>query len=140
MKRLVLAGALLSAACGGGYGSPSPTPTPTVTETANYTGTTRSTSATSCTGDSHAFTAADGAISVTLVSTSTNENLTAQICPPNSLTCTLTRRQINIGQTIESTRQGGESQVLSFLPLNCGTGAPPSPDPITYTARVTYRR
>jgi hypothetical protein len=139
MKRLLLAAALLSATCGGGYGG-SPTPTPTGTETANYTGTTRSTSATSCTGDSHAFTAADGAISVTLVSTSTNENLTAQICPPNSLTCTLTRRPINIGQTIDAARQGGASQVLSLLPLNCGTSAPPSTDPITYTARVTYQR
>ena len=138
MRRLVLAAALLSATCGGGYSSPSPAAT--VTETANYTGTTRSTSATSCTGDSHTFTAADGAITVTLVSTSTNENLTAQICPPNSQTCTLTRRQINIGQTIETPRQGGASQVLSLLPLNCGTTAPPSTEPITYNARITYRR
>ena len=139
MKRLALAAALLSATCGGGS-SPSPSPTPVVTETANYTGTTRSTSATTCTGDSHSFNAVDGSISITLVSTSTNENLTAQICPPASQTCTLTRRPINIGQTIEAPRQGGTSQVLSLLPLNCGTGAPPSPDPITYTARVTYQR
>jgi hypothetical protein len=138
MKRLLLAAALLSATCGGGYGSP--TPTPTVAETATYTGTTRSASATSCTGDSHPFAAAEGAITVTLVSTSTNENLTVQICPPDSLTCTLTRRQINIGQTIDATRQGGASQVLSLLPLNCGTSAPPSTDPITYNTRVTYRR
>ena len=138
MKRLLLAAALLSASCGGG--SSSPTPAPTVTETANYTGTTRSASATSCTGDSHPFTAAEGAVTVTLVSTSTNENLTVQICPPNSLACTLTRRQINVGQTIEAPRAGGASQVLSLLPLNCGTSAPPSTDPITYNARVTYRR
>jgi len=138
MKQLALAAALLSATCGGGSG-PTPSPTP-VTETTTYTGTTRSSSATSCTGDSHAFNAADGAIAVMLVSTSTTENVTAQICPPNSLTCTLTRRQINIGQTIDAPRQGGTSQVLSLLPLNCGTGAPPSPDPITYTARVTYQR
>jgi hypothetical protein len=140
MKRLALAAALLSATCGGGGGGgPTPSPTP-VTETANYTGTTRSTSPTTCTGDSHTFNAVDGSISITLVSTSTNENLTAQICPPASQTCTLTRRQINIGQTIEAPRQGGASQVLSLLPLNCGTGAPPSPDPITYSARVTYQR
>jgi hypothetical protein len=139
MKRVLLAGALLSATCGGGYGS-SPSPTPVVTETANYTGTTRSTSATTCTGDTHSFNAVDGSISITLISTSTNENLTAQICPPASQTCTLTRRQINIGQTIEAPRQGGAAQVLSLLPLNCGTGAPPSPDPITYNARVTYQR
>jgi hypothetical protein len=138
MKRLVLAAALLSASCGGGTASPSPTPA--VTETANYTGTTRSTGPTTCTGDSHSFTAVEGSISITLVSTSTNENLTAQICPPASQTCTLTRRQISIGQTIEAPRQGGASQVLSLLPLNCGTGAPPSPEPITYNARVTYQR
>ena len=138
MKQLALAAALLSATCGGGSG-PSPTPSP-VAGTANYTGTTRSTSATTCTGDTHSFNAVDGSISITLVSTSTNENLTAQICPPASQTCTLTRRQINIGQTIDAPRQGGASQVLSLLPLNCGTGAPPSPNPITYSARVTYQR
>jgi hypothetical protein len=137
MRCCWFAAILLITACGGGYGGPSPSPT---VETATYSGTTRSTGATSCTGDSHSFTAVDGAISVTLVSTSTNEDLTAQICPPNSLDCTLTRQRINIGQTLEATRRGGSAQILSLLPLNCGTGAPPSPDPITYSARVTYRR
>jgi hypothetical protein len=90
--------------------------------------------------DTHAFTAADGSISITLVSTSTNEDLTAQICPPASPDCTRTRQRINIGQTIDAPRQGGSAQVFSLLPLNCGTAAPASPNPINYSARVTYRR
>lgn len=135
---LLLSTLPLTAGCGGSPSSPGimgPQP-------ASYTfgGTTRATGPGSCTGDSHPFEAPEGQIAITLVQTTPAESLTVQVCP-NSTTyaqtdCTVTRRVINVGQTIAEPRRGGSAQSLSLLPLTCGTNAPPSPHPIAYTAMV----
>ncbi len=129
---------LAASGCGGGG-----TSGPTGVATQTFTGSTSAQAAGSCTGDTHRFNAGDGAISVTLARTSTGEALTAEICPGASNTssdCTLSRRRIDIGQTLSGARRGGVSQVLSLLPLTCGAGGPPPAGPIAYTASVTYPR
>jgi hypothetical protein len=130
---------LAALASGCGKSSPAaPTPVPT-TET--FTGTARANGPGNCSGDSHSFSAAAGAIAVTLVQTSPPEHMTVQICSVASATeCSLTRRQIDVGQTIEVPRNGLSTQTLSLLPLTCGTNAPPSPSPIAYTATVRYSK
>jgi hypothetical protein len=127
----------LAAGCGGGG-----TSGPDGVETQTFTGSTSAQAAGSCTGDTHRFNAGDGTVSVTLAGTSTGDALTAEICPGASTSndCTLSRRRIDIGQTLSATRRGGVSQVLSLLPLTCGAGGPPPAGPIDYTATVTYPR
>lgn len=118
-------------------------PSGTVTETLTLTGTTRAFAAGACQGDNHSFTAAEGAISVTLTRTTPAESLTVQICPlmaAGSDACTFSRQRIDVGQTLRAARRGGAEQSLSLLPLTCGTNAPPSPEPISYTAMLTFQR
>ncbi len=100
-------------------------------------GTARAISAGSCTGDTHPFSAEPGTIAVTLVQTTPPESMTVQICSA-STDCTLTRRRIDVGQTIEAPRNGRPEQTVSLLPLTCGTNAPPSPTPIAYVVTVKY--
>lgn len=141
--RLTLACILACSAACGGSSPPGPGSTGTVTETLNVSGTTRANGPGSCTGETHAFDAAAGTIAITLTQTTPSESLTVQICPPSGSaggSCTFTRRQINVGQTLEAERQGGSQQHVSLLPLTCGTNAPPSPEPITYTARIVYQK
>lgn len=124
-----------------GCGQRSPaSPSPVLT-TDTFTGSARANGPGSCTGDSHAFAAAAGTIAVTLVQTTPAENMTVQICSvASSQDCSLTRRQIDVGQTIEVARNGLTAQTLSLLPLTCGTNAPPSPAPIAYTVTVRYTK
>lgn len=127
---------LLLAGCGGG-GSPA---APGGTETVTFSGTAASTSASSCTGDTHSFPAGEGTVSVTLVETSTQHPMSAQICENGvgSSTCTLVRTRIEIAQTLNAPRKGGRNQVLSMLPGSCGIpGAMPEPM-VGYTVRVSY--
>lgn len=113
-------------------------PSPVVTSE-TFTGTARANGPGSCSGDAHTFSAQPGTIAVTLVQTTPAENMTVQICSVSSATdCSLTRRQINIGQTLETPRNGLTNQTVSVLPLTCGTDAPPSPSPISYTITVRY--
>ena len=106
-----------------------------------FTGTARASGPGNCSGESHAFSAASGTIAVTLVQTTPAESMTVQICSVSSSTdCTLTRRRIDVGQTIEAPRNGLVQQSLSLLPLTCGTNAPPSPEPIAYVVTVKYFR
>ena len=116
----------------------------TATETQVFTGTTRAVGPGTCSGDTHTFTAAEGDISVRLVSTTPAESLTVEICEPSVVDkpagCTLGRTRIDVGQTLVRVRRGGPQQVLSLLPLTCGTDAPPSAEVISYTAAVTFRR
>jgi hypothetical protein len=130
---------MLTAACG--KSSPSNPSSNPVPQTETFTGTARANGPGSCTGDAHAFSAAPGTVAVTLVQTTPAESMTVQICSVMSSTdCTLTRRQIDVGQTIEAPRNGLVQQSLSLLPLTCGTNAPPSPQPIAYVVTVKYLR
>ena len=117
---------------------------PSGTETVTFTGATRAIDATSCTGDVHQFTAGNGTIRVTLVSTSPAQSLTVEICEPGILNkpegCTIGRTPITVGQTLEAPRRGAAQQALSLLPLSCGGGGTPSTDTIAYTATVTFPR
>lgn len=145
MRRLGLTALLvLGAACGGG--SPArPSGGGTIApQTFTFTGSARALAAGSCTGDGHDFDAPEGQISITLAQTTPAEAMTVQICPSGNTysqdECTLTRRRIDIGQTLTAARRGQASrpqaQNLSMLPLTCGTNAPPSPAPIAYTVTV----
>lgn len=144
MRPLVLGFLMLAtAACGGSPTAP-PVGSGPMPQTLTFTGSARALGPGSCTGDGHAFDAPDGQIAITLVQTTPAEAMTVQICPAgNSFAqsdCTLTRRQINIGETLTAPRRGvqprPEQQTISMLPLTCGTNAPPSPSPIAYTVTV----
>lgn len=133
----------LLAACGGGGGGGSPTAPPAPrTETLTVTGSTRATGPTSCTGDSHDFVAADGAISVTLLETTGGVGLHAQVCAGNDdNNCSINQTRMAVGGTLTGTRRGGAGQTLKFLTLNCGAGNEPAPaTPIQYRATVTYQK
>jgi hypothetical protein len=141
MRRAILGMTLagLAAAIGCGKDSAPASPSSPGATLETFTGTARANGPGSCTGDAHTFLASAGTISLTLVETTPPENMTAQICSTNSATdCSLTRRQINVGQTIDIPRNNVATQSLSLLPLTCGTNAPPSPSPISYTATVRY--
>jgi len=128
--------------CGGSNEAPT-SPTGGI-ETRTFTGTTRALGPGNCTGDAHAFTAGEGAITVTLTQTSPPEALTAEICAPNVTDkprdCTLPRTRIDVGQTITAVRKISSAQSLSLLPLTCGAEGPVSASPITYTATVMHQR
>ncbi len=102
-----------------------------------FTGTARAIDPGSCTGDTHPFSAQPGTIAVTLVPPTPLESMTVQICSA-STDCTLMRRRIDVGQTIEAQRNGRPEQTLSLLPLTCGKNAPPSPTPIACAVTVKY--
>lgn len=137
-RRALLVGVV--AVCGCSTSSPTaPASSTPVLTTDTFMGTARATGPGSCTGDFHNFAASAGTIAVTLVQTTPAENMTVQICSTNSASdCSMTRRQINVGQTLEVPRNALTAQTLSLLPLTCGTNAPPSPTPIVYTATVRY--
>jgi hypothetical protein len=138
---LVAAAALLAGACGGGGGGGgggiTPPPPPT---TLNFMGTARATGPTSCTGDSHNFQAADGAISVTLVSTTNHVGMAVQVCAGgiDDNNCSINLTPIAEGQTINGARRGAAGQNLKFNTANCGGNGPVPADPVQYTARITF--
>lgn len=134
------AAALLATACGGGS-SPAP-PGPTVTDMRTFMGTARATGATSCSGDSHDFAAADGPISVTLNQSTGGIGMAVQVCAGgiDDNNCSINLMPISVGQTVSGTRRGGASQNLKLNAPNCGAGGPPPAGPISYTATVTFQR
>ena len=108
--------------------------------TQTFSGTTRQTQ-TGCTGDSHDFTAADGAISVQLLETSDAAGaLSVQICAGgiDNGNCSIRQQKINVGQTISGSRIGVAAQNLKLLGHNCVFGGPAVADPISYRVTVTY--
>ena len=138
----VLAAAAL-AACGNdgrdGFG-PSPG---LVTRTEVFEGTTRALADGTCAGDTHTFEAGAGAVSVTLFQTTPSVPLLVEICSPGTQTlprCTLTRRQITVGQTLTATRNPDVQQVLTFAPLTCGGGGVFTPTTVEYTSTVIHQR
>ena len=139
---LVLPAVLAFAGCGGSPAAPGGAGPPGGRETATFMGTTTSQGPGSCSGENHSFTAAEGTIEVTLLQTSTNVALTAQLCADGIAgpSCTIVRRRIDVGMTLSAARAGGANQVLSLLQLTCGTQAPPEPGPVSYSVRVVYPR
>ena len=105
-------------------------------------GTTTSSGSGSCSGENHSFLAGQGTVTVTLLQTSTNVALTAQLCADGvaDASCTIVRRKIDVGQTLTAERKGTANQVLSLLQLTCGAGGPPEPGPVSYSVRVVYPR
>jgi hypothetical protein len=128
-------------ACGGGSGSPAK-PTGGGTDSRTFAGTTTATGPSSCAGDRHDFQAAEGPVTVTLIESTGNAMLVAQVCAGgiDNGNCTINQTTIGVGQSLSSPRKGGPSQTLALQPLNCGGGGPPPAGPIAYTASVTYQR
>jgi hypothetical protein len=142
MNRFVAtATAVLLASCGGGPSSPPPAG-PTVSESRTFNGTTRANSPTSCGGDSHDFTAADGAVSVTLVQSTGGVSMAVQVCAGgvDNNACTINLGPIAVGQTKTGTRQGVAQQNLKLMPANCGGNGPVPAAAVDYTATVTFQR
>lgn len=140
-----LAGLVVLGGCGSSGGSPaSPTPAVTGPVTVAVTGTTRQTGVNSCSGDSHAFTAAEGQISVRLTATNDpNAALSIQVCSGSSDTgsnCAIRQQKIATGETLTGMRVGTAAQTLKFLPYACVFGATVDTTPITYTASLTHQQ
>ena len=132
-------------ACGSGSTSPTPipTPTPTVAVTRTFTGSTTHTSASGCGGDSHNFTAADGALIVTLVATSDPAAaLSVQVCANgiDNRNCSVNQQRIVVGEILNGARIGDALQNLKALPNNCVFGGPVDATPRTYTFTVTHQQ
>lgn len=132
---------LLLGACGGGGDSPT-TPAPPQTEVRTVSGTARASGANSCSGDSHDFQAAEGAISITLLQTTGGVGMGVQVCAGgiDNNNCSINLRPIVIGQTVGGARVGAASQNLKFNTANCGGGGPAPAMPIEYTATLTFLR
>ena len=127
--------------CGDGYTEPTPTPAVPVTKT--FTGSTTHTSASGCGGDSHNFSAAGGAIIVTLVATSDPAAaLSVQVCANgiDNRNCSINQQRITVGQTLSGTRIGDATQNLKALPNNCVFGGPLDTTPRTYTFTLTHQQ
>lgn len=143
-RPLALATVLLLAGCGSSGGAATSPPAPTVTVTITVAGTTRQTAVNSCSGDSHAFTAASGQISVRLIATSDPNNaLSVQVCSGASDTssnCAVTQQRITVGETLGGVRVGTSAQTLKFLPFACVFTSTLNTTPITYTAALTYQQ
>lgn len=110
--------------------------------TATFTGSTRQNGNT-CSGDSHAFDAAAGAIVVRLLETNDPARaLSVQVCAGNDTAgnCAVTQQKIAVGQSISGTRPTAERQTLKLLGYSCVFGGTPATAPITYRAEVTYQR
>ena len=148
-RRTFAAAAIIAlAGCGssGGAATPTTPTTPAVTSpvTITTTGSTRQSGINQCSGDAHTFSAAEGAISVTLTATSdSNSALSVQVCSGSSDTsanCAIKQQKIAVGQTLTGDRVGTAAQTLKFLPYACVFGSTYDPTPITYSASVTYRQ
>lgn len=131
---------LLLGSCGG---DDSPTaPAPPQTEARTVSGTARASGANSCSGDSHDFLAAEGAISITLLQTTGGVGMGVQVCAGgvDNNNCTINLRPIVVGQMVSGARIGAASQNLKFNTANCGGGGPAPAMPIEYTATLTFLR
>lgn len=135
---------LVLGGCGSSGGASTAPPAPTVTVTVAISGTTRQTAVNSCSGDSHAFTAAAGQISVRLTATSDpNNSLSVQVCSGSADTssnCAITQQRIAVGETLSGVRVGTAGQTLKFLPFACVFTGTLNTTPITYTASLTYQQ
>ena len=128
-----------STACDGN--SPSgPTPQPMTQE---FNGVSE-TFTDACRSDHHPFTAADGTVSVTLLSVHPHTSLTLLVCPaptggvfPPAADCTFYYQPIAVGQTLEATRQGGRQQWLRFFPSVCTIIGTPPEESFAWRASVT---
>jgi hypothetical protein len=111
---------------------------PRTSQTVN--GTTRAVTPTSCSSDSHDFSAGEGPVSVTLLQSTDNLTLGVQVCAGgiDNNDCTINLQRIALNQTVTGYRKGGRNQNLKFLPPNCGGGGPAPPGPVQYTAIVSY--
>jgi hypothetical protein len=128
-------------ACGGGSSAPATT-SPPVTTTETFSGTTTQSGAGSCGGDSHNFSARDGAISARLVQTSDPaQALSIQICANgiDNRNCSINQQKITVGQTLNGARIGDATQNLKMLPHSCVFGGTIVPS-VTYTVSVTYQK
>jgi hypothetical protein len=97
-----------------------------------------------CRSDYHPFTAADGTISVTLLSVDPPTSLTLLVCPPPIggvfppvAECTFYYNPIAVGQTVAARRQGGRQQWLRFFPSTCTIIGPPPEESFAWRASVT---
>jgi hypothetical protein len=130
--------------CGGSGTTPSPSNQPPTPVTVSFTGTTRQSAQSSCGGDSHDFTAAEGTISVQLVETSDPAGaLSIQVCAGGLDTrdCTINQQRIAMGQTLSGSRKGIATQNLKLLPHSCVFGGPFDPAAgITYRVSVNHLR
>jgi len=136
---LVLA-VLVFGACGPGYGGSPTAPPPPTLRTWNVAGTSQATGPQSCSGSSHDFMAAAGAITVTLVSTTGGVGMSVEVCAGgiDDHACSINLVPIAVGQTITGTLRGDAGQILKFNTANCGGGGPAPTNPVVYTATVTY--
>ena len=133
---------LVLGACGYSGGSPTapaPPPPPTVVRQ-GANGTARATGPLSCSGDSHEFVAAAGAISVTLNGTTGGVGMAVQVCAGgiDDNACSIPLVPIAVGQTVTGTRRGASGQTLKFNTANCGGGGPAPAEPVNYTATLEY--
>jgi hypothetical protein len=129
--------ALTIVSCGGSGTPPTPSSQAPRPITVLFIGTTRQSAQTSCGGDSHDFTAAEGTISVQLVETSDPAGaLSVQVCAGgvDNRDCTINQQKIAVGQTLRGTRKGIATQNLKLLPHSCVFGGPFDP-----AAGITYR-
>jgi hypothetical protein len=113
------------------------------TDTRTFTGTTMATGPTSCSGDSHTFVAAEGMVTVTLLTSTDNANLVLQVCAGgiDNGDCTINQTRVFVGQVVSGARKGSSSQTLVLQPINCGPGGgPPPADPISYTVNVVFQK
>jgi hypothetical protein len=109
-----------------------------VTET--FSGTTRQSGPGSCGGDSHDVTAADGEMSVRLLSTTDPAAaLSVQVCAGgiDNRDCSINQQKIAVGQSLAGPRKGGPSQNLKLLPHNCVFGGPVTAAPVAYSVSLT---
>jgi len=128
-------------ACGCGS-SDGPATTPPVTTTESFSGTTTQSGPGSCGGDSHNFTAREGAISARLVQTTDPaQALSIQICANgiDNRNCSINQQKIEVGQTLNGSRIGDQTQNLKMLPNSCVSGGQITPS-VTYTVTVTYQK
>lgn len=132
--------------CGGGTSPTATTPVatePTGPTTVEFTGSTRQTSPTGCSGDTHAITVASGAVTVTLTETSDPAAaMSLQVCANgiDSGTCTISQQKIARGQTLSGERLGAASQQIKLLPYACVFSGTFSTTPVTYKITVGYTR
>lgn len=126
------------AGCGGGSEPPA---APTGPRTETFTGTTQIVSGV-CSGNTHAFDTGEGSLTVTLVQSTDNVPLAAQVCHPTAVNhaqeCTIPPfAMVEVGASVSAPLKGGRAQALVMYPAGCGGNQAPTP-PISYTVRVVH--
>jgi len=139
---LVACGSGSAAPTGNGSAGPSAPPAGPRTET--FMGTTRITASGGCSADPtpHSFQTGEGSVRITLVQSTDNVTMAAQLCDPvaenHEVDCTIPPFvRIDVGMTVTATLKGGRFQTLTIYPGGCGTASTPTP-PISYTVTVAH--